>query len=50
MEYLEKVGLNGGIRKFEKMSFSEILVPENHTLKPSISNSKLVNQIREISG
>lgn len=48
MEYLEKVGLDSGIRKFEKISFDKIQVPENHTFRPNSINIKLANQIRGI--
>jgi putative restriction endonuclease len=48
MEYLEKVGLDSGIRKFEKLAFDKIQVPENHTLRPNIGNIKIANQTRGI--
>jgi len=48
MEYLEKVGLDSGIRKFEKLSFDKIQIPENHTLRPNLSNVKIANQARGI--
>lgn len=48
MEYLEKVGLDSGIRKFEKLSFDKIQIPENHTLRPITGNIKIANQARGI--
>jgi len=48
MEYLEKVGLDSGIRKFEKLAFEKVQVPENHTLRPNIKNIKIANQTRGI--
>jgi len=48
MEYLEKVGLDSGIRKFEKLSFDKIQLPENHTLRPNLDNIRIGNQIRGI--
>lgn len=48
MEYLEKVGLDSGIRKFEKLAFDKIQLPENHTLRPNIGNIKIANQTRGI--
>ena len=49
IQYLEKVGLDSGIRKFEKLSFDKIQIPENHTLRPNINNIKIANHIRGIS-
>ena len=48
MEYLEKVGLDSGIRKFEKMAFDKIQLPANHTMRPNIGNIKIANQARGI--
>lgn len=48
MEYLEKVGIDSGFRKFAKMAFDKLQVPNNHTLRPNISNIKIANQIRGI--
>jgi putative restriction endonuclease len=48
MEYLEKVGLDSGIRKFEKLAFDKIQLPDNHTLRPNIGNIKIANQTRGI--
>jgi putative restriction endonuclease len=48
MEYLEKVGFDSGIRKFEKLAFDKVQVPENHTLRPNIKNIKIANQTRGI--
>ncbi len=46
--YLEKVGLDSGIRKFEKLSFDKIQTPRNNILCPNIGNIKIANQIRGI--
>jgi putative restriction endonuclease len=48
MEYLEKVGLDSGIRKFEKLAFDKIQLPDNHTLRPNVGNIKIANQTRGI--
>ncbi|MBC8755934.1 HNH endonuclease [Kordia sp. YSTF-M3] len=48
MEYLEKVGLDSGIRKFEKLAFDKVQIPKNHTLRPNIGNIKIANQTRGI--
>ena len=48
MEYLEKVGLDSGIRKFEKLSFDKIQEPDNHALRPDKNNIKIANHIRGI--
>ena len=48
IEYLEKVGLDSGIRKFEKLAFEKIQLPNNHTLRPNIENIKIANNIRAI--
>lgn len=48
MEYLEKVGLDSGIRKFEKLAFEKIQLPQNHILRPNIGNIKIANQTRGI--
>ena len=48
MEYLEKIGLDSGIRKFEKLAFDKVQVPENHTLRPNVRNIKIANQTRGI--
>lgn len=49
MDYLEKMGLDSGIRKFEALAFDKIQLPANHTLRPNIENIKLANQIRGIN-
>ncbi len=48
MEYLEKVGLDSGFRKFKALSFDKIQLPANHTLRPNIQNIKLANRTRGI--
>lgn len=48
MEYLEKVGLDPGFRKFEKLAFEKIQLPDNHILRPNIQNIKIANNIRAI--
>lgn len=48
IEYLEKVGLDSGIRKFEKLAFDKVQIPKNHTLRPNIGNIKIANQSRGI--
>jgi putative restriction endonuclease len=48
MKYLEKMGLDGGFRKFEELSFDKLQLPLNHILKPNIGNISLANQIRGI--
>ena len=48
MEYLEKVGLDFGYRKFEKLSFDKIQLPNNHTHRPNLGNIKIANQARGI--
>jgi putative restriction endonuclease len=48
MEYLEKMGLDSGFRKFKALSFDKIQLPANHTLRPNIENIKLANQTRGI--
>jgi putative restriction endonuclease len=48
IEYLEKVGLDSGIRKFEKLAFDKILTPDNHILRPNKGNIKIANQTRGI--
>jgi putative restriction endonuclease len=49
MEYLEKMGLDSGFRKFRALSFDKIQLPANHTLRPHIENIKLANQTRGIN-
>lgn len=48
MEYLEKVGLDSGFRKFQSLAFDKIQLPTNHTLRPNIENINLANQARGI--
>ncbi len=48
LEYLEKVGLDSGFRKFKALAFDKIKLPSNHTLHPNIGNIKLANQTRGI--
>jgi len=49
MEYLEKVGLDSGFRKFQLLAFDKIQLPTNHTLRPNIENINLANQMRGIN-
>lgn len=49
MEYLEKVGLDSGFRKFQALAFDKIQLPTNHTLRPNVENINLVNHSRGIS-
>ena len=46
--YLEKVGLDSGFRKFKRLAFDKVQLPDNHTLRPNIENIKLANQTRGI--
>ena len=48
MEYLEKLGLDGGFRKFKELSFDKLQLLQNHILKPNVKNIKLANNIRGI--
>jgi putative restriction endonuclease len=48
MEYLEKVGLDSGFRKFQGLAFDKIQLPINHTLRPNIENINIANQSRGI--
>ena len=48
MEYLEKVGLDSGFRKFQGLAFDKIQLPANHTLRPNTENINLANQTRGI--
>lgn len=49
MEYLEKVGLDSGFRKFQALAFDKIQLPTNHTLRPNVENINLANQARGIN-
>lgn len=49
IEYLEKVGLDSGLRKFEKMSFENLQLPMNQALHPNPSNIKIANLARGIT-
>ena len=49
MDYLVKIGKDSGLHTFEKMQFVKIKLPENHTLRPSIENINLANNIRGIN-
>ncbi|MDI9365984.1 MAG: HNH endonuclease [Flavobacterium sp.] len=49
MEYLEKVGLDSGFRKFQALAFDKIQLPANHTLRPNVENINLANQARGIN-
>jgi putative restriction endonuclease len=44
MEYLEKVGLGSGCRKFQGLAFDKIQLPANDTVRPNIENIKVANQ------
>ena len=48
MKYLEKMGVDGGYRKFEDLSFDKLRLPQNHILQPNLGNISLANQIRGI--
>jgi len=48
MEYLEKMGLDSGFRKFQGLAFDKIQLPTNHILRPNVENIKLANQARGI--
>ena len=48
VKYLEKVGLDTGLRKFEKMAFDKIQLPKNYSMRPNVSNIKIANQSRGI--
>ena len=48
MEYLEKVTLDSGFRKFQSLAFDKIKLPNNHALRPNPENINLANQIRGI--
>lgn len=49
MDYLQKVGLDSGFRKFQTLAFDKIQLPTNHILRPNIENIKLANQTRGIA-
>jgi len=38
-----------GIRKFEKLAFEKIQLPDNQILRPNIQNIKIANNIRAIT-
>ena len=42
------MGLDSGIRKFEKLAFEKIQLPLNHTLRPNVGNIKIANQARGV--
>lgn len=48
MDYLQKVGLDSGFRKFQGLAFDKIQLPTNHTLRPKIENINIANQTRGI--
>lgn len=48
MEYLEKVGLDSGFRKFQALAFDKIQLPLNHALRPNTENIRMANQARGI--
>ncbi|HTB07690.1 MAG TPA: HNH endonuclease [Bacteroidia bacterium] len=49
MEYLEKMNLDSGFRKFKALAFDKIQLPTNHALRPNVENIKLANRTRGIS-
>jgi len=49
MDYLQKVGLDSGFRKFQTLAFDKVKLPANHTQWPIIENIKIANQTRGIS-
>lgn len=48
VEYLEKIGKDGGMKKFCDSLYKEILLPRNERYKPLAENIKLANKIRGI--
>lgn len=48
MDYLQKVGLDSGFRKFQGLAFDKIQLPANYTLRPKIENINIANQTRGI--
>ena len=48
IKYLEKFGLDTGMRKFEKMAFDKIQLPKNYSMRPNVNNIKIANQSRGI--
>lgn len=48
VEYLEKIGLDSGLRKFEKLSFDTLIIPENQSMRPYANNISIANKIRGI--
>ena len=48
MEYLEKIKLDSGYRKFQNLHFDKLQLPQNHSSFPLVENIKIANQIRGI--
>jgi|GEM_PF-1528783 putative restriction endonuclease len=48
VQYLEKMGLDGGFRKFESMFFDKLTIPESCISRPNVSNIKIANHSRGI--
>lgn len=49
MDYLQKVGLDSGFKKFQGLAFDKIQLPANHSLRPNVDNINIGNQARGIS-
>jgi putative restriction endonuclease len=49
IEYLEKLGLASGYRKFEELGFEELALPTNMAYYPNVENILLANSIRGIN-
>ena len=48
IDYLTKVNMDSGFRKFQKMSFDQINLPISSAFYPSIENINIANQLRGI--
>ncbi len=48
INYLTKVNMDSGFRKFQNMSFDQINLPVSSALYPSIENINIANQLRGI--
>lgn len=48
VKYLEKMGIDGGMRKFETLSFDKLNPPESYASQPGINNIKIANNSRGI--
>ena len=49
MKYLEKMGLDGGYRKFGELGFDKVQLPLNHIHKPNTNNIPIANKVRGIN-